>query len=269
MTGNTQNREGSTMSTTAWSPAAWLSVTLMLLAPAACGTDLIGVPETPGPSTALLRAPREGPPAGADASLMIVSGLTVDAAGNPVLPGAVDPTTPLYYARTRAPILAPDGHQVTAGEFAAPRGSASVRCVPSGTLVDLHVRGLIPNATYRVWLLTFKAPGFSIGPPPDFSNLIGEGALGPSDRSRNTFRASASGEGQITRIHPAGTLSETLPAPPFANDPAGSCLLTDEFEWHVVAAFQQPGQPQGTDIGPPALFPGTAVEQFTFIFRGP
>jgi hypothetical protein len=62
-------------------------------------------------------------------------------------------------------------------------------------------------------------------------------------------------------------MSETLPEPPFANEPVGRCLLTDEFEWHVVAAFQQPGQPQGPDVGTPALFPGTAVEQFTFIFR--
>jgi hypothetical protein len=131
----------------------------------------------------------------------------------------------------------------------------------------LHLRNLIPGATYRLWLLTFKDPGFDLGPPLDFSNLIGEGALGPNDRSRNTFTASASGEGQITRIHPAGPLSETLPEPPFANEPAGACLLTDEFEWHVVAAFQQPGQPRGRDIGPPALFPGTAVEHFTFIFR--
>ncbi|MGD8321084.1 MAG: hypothetical protein PVJ02_11525 [Gemmatimonadota bacterium] len=200
----------------------------------------------------------------------MVTGLTVDADGAPVVPIAADPATPLYYHRPGVPIfpiLAPDGHHVTAGEFSAVSGSIEVRCVESGTQVSMHLRGLIPHATYRVWLLKFKEPGFDIGPPPDFSNVTGEGALGPADRSRNTFLASASGEGQITRIHPAGPLSETVPEPPFANEPAGRCLLTDEFEWHVVAAFQQPGQPGGQDVGPPALFPGTAVEHFTFIFR--
>jgi hypothetical protein len=116
-------------------------------------------------------------------------------------------------------------------------------------------------------MLAFREPGFDLGPPPDFSNLIGEGALGPDDRSRNTFTASASGEGQITRIHPAGRLSETLPSPPFANESVGACLPTDEFEVHLVGAFQQPGQPAGPNVGPPALFPESAVEQFVFIFR--
>jgi hypothetical protein len=201
------------------------------------------------------------------ASLLVVQGLTVDADGNTVIPVAADPSTSLYYRRTGLPILGPDGHHVTAGEFSAVRGSISVKCLGSGTHVSLHLRDLIPGATYRMWLLTFEEPGFDLGPPPDFSNLIGEGALGLNDRSRNTFTASASGEGQITRIHPAGLLSETLPVPPFANEPVGSCLITDEFEWHVVGAFQQPGQPEGPDVGPPGLFLGTAVEQFTFIFK--
>lgn len=200
-------------------------------------------------------------------NLTVVAGLTLDANGIPVVPAAVDPTTPLYYARTGAPILAPDGRHITAGEFSAVTGSISVRCVDRGTQINMHLEHLIPRATYRIWLLKFKAPGFSIGPPPDFSNLIGEGALGPEGRSSNTFAASASGQGQITRVQRPGPLSETLPVPPFANEPAGRCLLTDEFEWHVVGAFQQPGQPAGPNVGPPALFPGSAVEQFVFIFR--
>jgi hypothetical protein len=198
---------------------------------------------------------------------LAVIGLTVDADGNTVIPVIADPATVLYYRRTGEPILAPDGHHVTAGEFSAVRGSISVQCVESGTQVRLHMKHLIPNATYRIWLLTFREPGFDVGPPPDFTNLTGEGSLGPNDRSRNTFRASASGEAQITRIHPEGPLSELLPSPPFANEPVGRCLLTDEFEWHAIGAFQQPGQEAGTEVGPPALFPGTAVEHFTFNVR--
>ena len=197
---------------------------------------------------------------------MVAAGVTVDAEGNTVVPIAADPATLLYYRRTGEPVLAPDGHHVTAGEFRTPQGTAQATCGADGTEVALSLEGLIPNAVYRIWILNFKAPGFDLGPPPDFANVIGEGALGANDRSENTFVAAADGGGQLTRIHPAGPMSETLPSPPYANEPAGPCLLTDEFEWHVVGAFQQPGYAYGPDVGPPLLFPGTAVEQFIFLF---
>lgn len=217
---------------------------------------------------ASIQAAKQGPPVTGSADLLVITGLTVDVNNMTVIPVIAPPSTLLYYRRNRKPVLAPDGHHVTAGEFSAVQGSISVKCLPSGTQVKVHLRELIPNATYRIWLLTFKDPGFDIGPPPDFSNVVGEGALGPNDRSRNTFKASASGQGQITRIHPAGLLSEFLPAPaPFPNEPAGDCLLTDHFEWHAFGAFQQPGEPGGPDVGPPAFFPDSAVEQFVFVFR--
>jgi hypothetical protein len=240
---------------------------LSLLAPLACAADppLTFDPEVePLP---VLQTAMAGAPLTAQVPSIVVVGLTVNAAGMPVIPALAPSSTLLYYARNNMPVLAPDGHHVTAGEFAAAHGTASVKCLGPGTHITLHLSGLIPNATYRVWLLKFRSPGFSIGPPPDFSNLIGEGSLGSSDRSRNTFQASAGGEGQITRIQPEGALSEALPSPPYANEPAGACLLSDEFEWHLVGALQQPGQPTGPHIGPPAIFVGTAVEQFVFLFR--
>jgi hypothetical protein len=255
------------MATTLLKPFTRKIGVCVLLLQAGCGSEkLTQLPaQARLPVTPELSAQRS--PVTGTAELLVVVGLTVDADGGTLIPVAADPSTPLYYRRTGLPILGPDGHHVTAGEFRAVRGSISVTCLKSGTHIAMHFRDLIPNATYRIWLLAFKEPGFDLGPPPDFANVIAEGALGPNDRSRNTFTASSSGEGQITRIHPAGLLSETLPEPPFANEPVGRCLLTDEFEWHVVGAFQQPGQPQGRDVGPPALFLGTAVEQFTFIFR--
>jgi hypothetical protein len=253
-------------------PTTWMTGkslrTLSLLVPLACAADHSPILEPGVEPAAELQTAMIGPPLSAQVQSIVVAGLTVNAGGTPVVPALAAPSTPLYYARNNLPILAPDGHHITAGEFAAAHGSASVQCLGPGTHINLHLTGLIPNATYRVWLLKFKAPGFSIGPPPDFSNLVGEGSLGPADRSRNTFHASANGEGEITRIHPAGPLSETLPSPPFANEPAGACLPSDEFEWHLVGAFQQPGQPTGPQIGPPALFIGSAVEHFVFIFRG-
>ncbi len=131
------------------------------------------------------------------------------------------------------------------------------------------MQGLIPHGIYRLWIITFKAPGFSLGPPPDMSNVTGERALGTRDRSDNTLTASASGEAHFTQIHPPGPMSETLPDPPYANLPASACLLSDVYEWHLVGTLQQPGQASGTEVGPPLLFPGTAVEQFVFFFKQP
>jgi len=197
----------------------------------------------------------------------IIAGVTVDVDGNTVVPAAAAPDTLLYYRRTGLPILAPDEHQLTASEFAEAQGKATAVCLEPGTLVAIHMTGLVPKGIYRAWALTFEEPGFDPTALDPFQHLTGEGALGPNDRSRNTFRASASGEGQITVIHPPGPMSEILPEPPYANEPAPACLLTDIFEWHVVCALQQPGQLYGPEVGPPVAFPETAVEQFVFIFK--
>ena len=200
--------------------------------------------------------------------LLVIRLLTVDADGNTVIPVEADPSTLLYYRPTGNPVLAPDGHHVTAGEFSAVKSSLSVKCTSEGTLIRMQIRDALPNAMYRVWILAFREPGFDITGGFPFVNLTGEGALGLNDRSENTFFTSASGEGSIQRVHPPGLMSEVLPIPPFGgNDPVGDCLLTDVFEWHVIAAFQQPGQPGGPSVGPPAFFPNSAVEQFVFIFR--
>ena len=170
-----------------------------------------------------------------------------DASGQP--PSA--PDTPLFEVRKHNPIVAPDGHQVTLAEFNAVQGSASVKCVTQGTHVTLHLTNLIPNGVYTVWNLVFKAPGFD----PSFANLIGLGAMGSPDGAQNSFRASANGEGSVSAITGAGSLSMV--------GSIGACALTDEFEWHVVGAYHLDGQTHGATLGPD----GTAVEQFGFIFK--
>jgi hypothetical protein len=134
-----------------------------------------------------------------------------------------------------------------------------VKCLNPGTQVIVQLQGLIPNALYRIWILTFKEPGFSLAFPDPFINIIGAGALGSNDRSENSFTASSNGEGTIVRFIPAEAFSEFGFAP--------DCLLSDVFEWHIVGAFQQPGQPAGPEIGPPVFFPESAVEQFVFVFK--
>ena len=196
--------------------------------------------------------------------VLIIDGLTLDEDGNIVNPGTADPATLLYYLRTELPILAPDGHHVTAGEFSTVEGTAVAKCRAPGTQVTIHLSGLIPKAIYRIWIITFKEPGFNPTLPNPFVNITGYGSLGPNDRSRNTFRASASGKGTIVRFIPEGEFSEKIEGEiTFAED----CLLTDVFEWHIFGAFQQPGQPHGPDVGTPAYYPNSAVEQFVFIFK--
>src|SRR5262249_23008122 len=87
-----------------------------------------------------------------------------DAAGQ----APTDPATPLFESRAGNAVLAPDGHQVTLGEFNAPAGSASVSCGDAGTHAVLDLQGLIPGGKYSVFNLVFKDPGFD----PTFANLI-------------------------------------------------------------------------------------------------
>src|SRR5262245_19717154 len=160
-------------------------------------------------------------------------------------------SSPLFEARKGNPILAPDGHQVTLGEFNAVEGTASVQCVSRGTHVTLQLSHLVPRGVYTIWNLVFKEPGFE----PTFANLIGLGAIGSPLGAENGFRASASGEGAISAITPAGPLS--------MRGSIGACAPLDHFEWHVVGTYHIDGQSHGPAPGPD----GTAVEQFGFIFK--
>jgi hypothetical protein len=161
------------------------------------------------------------------------------------------PSTPLFEARKRNPVLGPTGRQLTLAEFAAVEGTVSVQCVAGGTQVTLQLRNLIPNGVYTIWNVVFKAPGFD----PSFANLTGLGALGSGAGTQNVFKASATGDGALTATTVAGPLS--------MQGSIGGCALTDEFEWHVVGAYHIDGQSHGPSLGPD----GSAVEQFGFIFK--
>ena len=176
-----------------------------------------------------------------------------DINGNP----ATDPDTPLY-RRTNAagaifsppfPIYTPDGDLVTLSEYMAVEGSASVKCIPEGTHVVVHMTGLIPKGLYTVWMVAFHTPGAPLA-------SAGVGALGTSDGSQNIFRASSAGTGSISGIAPGGPLS--------FRGTIANCALTDEAELHVVGAYHI----DQTTWGPaPGNGPGTFIEQFAFIFN--
>ena len=119
-------------------------------------------------------------------------------------------------------------------------GTATVKCINQGTHVVVHLSGLRTKGVYTVWVFTYESPGFD-GMDPRV-NRIGVGALGANDGSQNSFRASASGEGQLSQTMPPGALSA------FGN--AGACLPLDEFEFHLVVFSHTDGQTHGPVPGP-------------------
>ena len=129
------------------------------------------------------------------------------------------------------PVLAPDGHQLTLGEFEAVKGSASLKCTGAGTHSVLHFSGLVPKGTYSVWLFLKDAAG----------NFTAVGTLGTTVPSENFFTASAAGEGQISVTTPEEDLSV------FGH--VGSCFLETPFEIHLV--YHQDFQTHGPVPGPP------------------
>ena len=117
------------------------------------------------------------------------------------------------------PLLAPDGHQLTLGEYMAASGRAGIKCINAGTHSVLHFSDLLPNGTYSVWLVVPNPNA----PPP----LLGAGALGPIDPIVNSFTASEAGEGQISLITPEKDLSILGHIGPcFLDDPVRSILPT-------------------------------------------
>src|SRR6266498_745066 len=165
-------------------------------------------------------------------------------------PPAGDATL-LWDNRGHTPIMAPEGHQITLGEFNRVSGYAEVKCVNAGTHVVVHVQGLIPNGIYTIWVLTFKSPGFD----GTFVNLIGNGALGAPDGSQNAFKASSDGTASLSVIVPAKSLSL------FGS--VTNCL-SDEFEVHLAAAYHSDNLTHGGSPGDPS----TWVVQFAFPFFG-
>ena len=161
----------------------------------------------------------------------------------------------IYETRKNNPVLAPDGHQLTWGEFSEVEGQADVQCQDNGVLVDVELTGLIPNGVYTLWNIVFEEPGMD--PTKEMLGLSGLGASGIGDGSDNSFVASADGKATLSVLSPGGSLSI------ISNTDLGQCPLTDNFEWHVVGAYHIDGTNHGPSLGPD----GTAIEQFGFIFK--
>ncbi len=164
---------------------------------------------------------------------------------------ATDNNTLLWNKFGHVPILAPDGHQLTLGEFNSVSGYAEVKCINAGTHVVVHLMGLIPNGVYTIWTETFKSPGWD----GTFNNEIAEGAMGAPDGSQNAFTASPAGTASLSVMLPAGSLSE------FGS--IDNCL-SSEYQVHLAAAYHLDSITHGGIPGDLNAF----VVPFVFSFYG-
>ena len=130
----------------------------------------------------------------------------------------------IWNNRGHTPIIAPDGHQVTLGEFLQVRGLAEVTTPDLGTNVAMDLQGLIPGGLYSLWVLTFEPPGFH----GTYDRLAGYGTFAMTGTGGNTFTASSSGTASISGNMNAQQLS--------AFGSVRNCLCT-EYEVHIMAAY--------------------------------
>lgn len=135
----------------------------------------------------------------------------------------VDPATPLFHIpHTEAvagacepllPLIAPDGERLTAGEYVAASGEATVTCVEGGTRYDFSFEGLIPDGVYTIWHFPGTGGGALASHPGDIQNV---------------FTASPSGTSEFSVTGTAGPMTLfgaaedcTLPVPATAGDEFG------------------------------------------------
>jgi hypothetical protein len=148
--------------------------------------------------------------------------------------------TLLFDHTGHAPVLAPDGHHVTLGEFNQVSGWADVKCINTGTHIVVHLTGMIPNGVYTIWIMTLKSPGFD-GTLASFgANLNGVGALGASDGSQNVLSVNGQGNADLSVTMPAGSLSL------FGSVP--NCF-SGVFEVLLSAAYHLDGMTHGPSPG--------------------
>jgi hypothetical protein len=164
----------------------------------------------------------------------------VDASGH----APVGNTTLLFDAVGNAPVKAPDGHQITLGEFNMASGQASVKCIQAGTHVVIHLEGLIPNGVYTIWTMVLSSPGYD----GTFAAVTGVGALGAPDGSQNAFTASAHGMASLSVTAPGGNLS--------AVGSVSNCFHS-EFEVLLSTAYHLDGLTHG----------GVPGDEATWVFQ--
>lgn len=191
------------------------SVALCLVGALTACTDKVTAPEAELPGVSAARVPN------ASAQFVPHLGTVFDCGG-----GLLCRTGP------GTPVVSTSGDQLTMAEWTTVTGQASLRCLNKGTQYVLHLSNLVPRGVYTIWNFFFVDGAFA-----------GGGPLGLPDGSENIFRASASGEGQLSLIVEGGT-----PTPLGA--PMPECVLADAIGTLLIAAYHMDGDTWDSGPGP-------------------
>lgn len=158
----------------------------------------------------------------------------------------VDPDTPIFHiplytwtreCDLRSPLIAPDGHQLTAGEWVQATGEVTITCVDQGTQYDFQFQGLVPDGVYSIW----HRP-----PPPHAS--YGALASHPGD-IRNVFKATAFGMSDYSVTGTAGPMTVNGFVPACLLPLPKRAQLADR--WQVFWVMYHKDGSEGSDERPP------------------
>lgn len=199
-----------------------------------------------------------GQPSLTHSNAIIPTLLFSDPGGAPITTTTPDPTLVDKVAGTlHVPVVAPDQHDVTWGEFRQAGGVAQVSCTGSGTHVHIDFQHLLPNAVYTGWLVFFQPPGFAA---QQFDAMTGLAPIGPQDGSQARLVTDAHGSAVLDALTPSGQATVLAPG---RTQQIPSCLL-DLYEVHLVAAYHIDGQTHGSEPGDPSTIAeqvGWMIEQ--------
>ncbi len=151
--------------------------------------------------------------------------------------------TPLIFEQPLgqlSPILAPDGHQITLGEWQTAQGIARVFCDNSISKYRLEFSGLIPNGVYTLWNFILNKQKLPTNSLDMVADVVAAGSLG--DNGSNVMIASASGEATLDVDVSPGTLSM------FGTQ--SSCAITSSPGFILVVNYHIDGNTHGGTPGP-------------------
>lgn len=129
------------------------------------------------------------------------------------------------------PVVAPDGHQMTFGEWITAAGGVTLTCLPGGgTQFDVNLTGLIPNGVYTIWHFTSGAGGALASHPNDINNIFVANASGAVNASV------VSSEGAMTFFGRSASCQLPVPLRGEVDDGVTMVLLyhTDNKSWGPV-----------------------------------
>jgi hypothetical protein len=163
---------------------------------------------------------------------------------------STDPATPIYSAALGQPLLAPDGHQLTWGEWERPilvnKSEANIRCNERRSRTHFHLkfRGLIPNALYSVWVFAEL----------DDSSPVLSGRFPANSSQNNGFRTDRHGNAEFEATSEAGPF--TISGGEFTG-----CLFDYQL-FSLNMTYHSDGMLHG-DVPGPA---GIVIQELNFAF---